>query len=369
MYKSYKYRIYPTQRQKDLMSHHFGCCRFVYNVALETKKCAYNGSKINLSRYDLQSQLVDLKKYLPWLKRCNSQSLQYELLLLDDAYVRFFKGGSFPKFKSKNNKQSFTAFQNVKVNNGRLFMPKFREGVKIILHRNYHGYIKRATITKTTTGKYFVSLMCLVDKSNPSKKDVEDYNTLGIDLGLKHFAVTSDGEVIENPRFLKNSISRLKVLQRRASRKQKGSNNRKKANRRVALMHEKIRNQRRDFLHKLSSRLVSENQTICLEDLAVKNMMKNRILSQSISDVGWREFRRMLEYKSDWYGTNVIIIDRFAPSSKTCECGFVNKDLKLSDRLWECDSCGRINDRDILAANNIKKFGIEKYRAGDARRA
>lgn len=362
MYKARKYRIYPTNAQKELIHKHCGSVRFLYNLALETKTMAYLGSKVNLSRYDLQKQVVDLKKELPWLKETNSQSLQVALLDLDTAYSNFFKGrADFPKFKKKSNRGSFNVPQNVIISDGRLIIPKFKEGIKIKLHRDLVGTIKQATVSFTPTGRYFVSILCDTGEESPVKKPIEEKNSIGVDLGIKDFLVTSEGEVIENPKFLRNSIERLKVLQRRASKKQKGSYNRKKANKRVALLHEKITNQRKDFLHKVSTKLIRENQTIALETLAVKNMMINHNLALSISDVSWSEFNRMIEYKAEWYGVNVLRIGRFAPSSKTCECGVINKELKLSDRIWECKNCGRVNERDFLAANNIKKFALKDY--------
>ena len=362
MYKARKYRIYPNSSQKELIHKHCGSVRFLYNLALETKTMAYLGSKVNLSRYDLQKQVVDLKKELPWLKETNSQSLQVALLDLDTAYSNFFKGrADFPKFKKKSNRGSFNVPQNVIVSDGKLIIPKFKEGIKIKLHRDLVGTIKQATVSFTPTGKYFVSILCDTGEESPVKKPIEEKNSIGVDLGIKDFLVTSEGEVIENPKFLRNSIERLKVLQRRASKKQKGSSNRKKANKRVAVLHEKITNQRKDFLHKTSTKLIRENQTICLENLGISNMMKNHCLAQAISDVSWSEFNRMIEYKSEWYGVNVLRIGRFVPSSKTCECGVINKDLKLSDRVWECNSCGRVNERDGLAARNIKKFALKDY--------
>ena len=361
MYKAHKYRLYPNQEQKVLLSKHFGHCRFIWNLALETKTNAYLSAKVGYSRFNLQKQLVELKKECEWLKEVNSQALQAVLQNLDLAYKKFFKGAGFPKFKSKDTKQSFHVPQNVKVEDGGLVIPKFKKkGIKVKLHRPLEGTIKSATISITSTGKYFVSILCETGKGCKTKTPVEENKTIGIDLGIKDFAVTSDGEVFENPKFLRNSIQRLKVLQRRASKKKKGSNNRQKANKRVALLHEKIKNQRQDFLHKVSNKLIRENQTICLEDLGVKNMMKNHCLAQAISDVSWSEFNRMIEYKAEWYGVNILRIGRFAPSSKTCECGSLNKDLKLSDRTWECKSCGRVNERDLLAANNIKKFALYK---------
>ena len=362
MYKARKYRIYPNSSQKELIHKHCGSVRFLYNLALETKTMVYLGSKVNLSRYDLQKQVVDLKKELPWLKETNSQSLQVALLDLDTAYSNFFKGrADFPKFKKKLNRGSFNVPQNVIVSDGKLIIPKFKEGIKIKLHRDLVGTIKQATVSFTPTGKYFVSILCDTGEESPVKKPIEEKKSIGVDLGIKDFLVTSEGEVIENPKFLRNSIERLKVLQRRASKKQKGSSNRKKANKRVAVLHEKITNQRKDFLHKTSTKLIRENQTICLENLGISNMMKNHCLAQAISDVSWSEFNRMIEYKSEWYGVNVLRIGRFVPSSKTCECGVINKDLKLSDRVWECNSCGRVNERDGLAARNIKKFALKDY--------
>ena len=367
MYKSRKYRIYPNISQKELIHRHCGSVRFLYNIALETKIMAYLGSKVNLSRYDLQNQVVDLKKELPWLKETDSQSLQAAILDLDTAYSNFFKGrANFPKFKKKSNRGSFNVPQNVMVSDGRLIIPKFKEGIKIKLHRDLVGTVKQATVSFTPTGKYFVSILCETGEEKPSKPKVTEGNSVGIDLGIKDFAVTSEGEVIDNPRFLRNSMDRLKILQRRASKKQKGSSNRKKANKRVAVLHEKITNQRQDFLHKISTKLIRENQTICLENLGISNMIKNHKLAQAISDVSWGEFNRMIEYKAEWYGVNILRIGRFAPSSKTCECGVINKELKLSDRVWECKSCERVNERDHLAARNIKKFALKDYSGAES---
>lgn len=362
MYKARKYRIYPNSSQKELIHKHCGSVRFLYNLALETKTMTYNSFKVNLSRYDLQKQVVDLKKELPWLKETNSQSLQVALLNLDNAYSNFFKGcADFPKFKKKLNRGSFNVPQKVIVSDGKLIIPKFREGIKIKLHRDLVGTIKQATISFTPTGKYFVSILCKTGEEKPSKPKITEENSVGIDLGIKDFLVTSEGEVIDNPKFLRNSIDRLKVLQRRASKKKRGSYNRKKANKRVAVLHEKITNQRQDFLHKTSTKLIRENQTICLENLGISNMIKNHNLAQAISDVSWGEFNRMIEYKADWYGVNILRIGRFAPSSKMCGCGVINKELTLSDRIWECKSCGIVNERDLLAANNIKKFALKDY--------
>lgn len=360
MYKAKKYRIYPTNSQKELIHKHCGSVRFLYNLALETKTMAYLGSKVNLSRYDLQKQLVDLKKELLWLKEINSQSLQVALLDLDTAYSNFFKGrAGFPKFKKKSNRGSFNVPQNVIVENNLLIIPKFKEGIKINLHRDLVGTIKQATVSFTPTGKYFVSILCDTKEETPTKAPITENTTIGIDLGIKNFAITSEGEIFENPKFLRKAQSKLKYVQRKYS-KYKGKRTKKK----LAKLHEKITNQRQDFLHKISTKLIRENQTICLETLVVKNMVKNHNLAQAINDVSWSTFVTMLEYKADWYGKNILRIGQFAPSSKTCSCGVINKDLKLSDREWTCKSCGITHDRDILAACNIKSFALKNIFSG-----
>ena len=364
MLKAFRYRLCPTEEQSVLLNKHIGSVRFLYNLALETKQMAWAGSKVDLNRYDLQKQLKDLKNDLTWLKEVNSQSLQVALMNLDAAYLRFFKGqSSFPKFKSKSKgKQSFNIPQNVKVENGKLVIPKFRDGIEIVLHRPTKGTIKQATISRTPTGKYFVSILCETGEDCKPKTKVTEENTVGIDLGIKDFAVTSEGEVFENPNNLRKAQSKLKYIQRKYS-KHKG----KRTKYKLAKAHEKVANQRKDFLHKVSTKLIRENQSIALENLNVSGMLKNHCLAQAITDVSWSTFVTMLEYKADWYGVNILRIGRFEPSSKTCTCGVINKDLKLSDRTWTCKSCGVTHDRDILAANNIKSFALKNNLSGEHR--
>ena len=363
MYRSYKYRIYPTNSQKELIHKHCGSVRFLYNLALETKTMAYLGNKVNLTRYDLQKQLVELKKELPWLKETNSQSLQSALINLDEAYKKFFKGAGFPKFKKKSNKGSFSIPQNIIVENDLLIIPKFKEGIKMSLHRPTKGIIKSAVISVTPTGKYFVSILCDTKEEVPTKAPIEENTTIGIDLGIKDFAITSESEVFENPKYLRKAQSKLKYVQRKYS-KHKGKRTKKK----LAKLHEDVVNKRKDFLHKVSTQLIRENQTICLEDLGVKNMVKNHNLAQAISDVSWSTFVSMLEYKAEWYGKNILRIGRFAPSSKTCSnCGSINKELQLKDREWTCSSCSTVLDRDINAAINIKSFALKNYLSGGHR--
>ena len=236
-------------------------------------------------------------------------------------------------------------------------MPKFKT-VRVVLHRNFKGDIKTCTVSKTTTNKYFISVLVDDGKEPPKRKVVKESTSVGLDVGLKSFLVDSDNNTVSNPQFYRNAEPRLKILGRRLSRKVKGGNNRRKAQFRLACKHEKIANQRVNFLHQTSVRLVKNHDTVFVEDLNVKGMLKNHCLAKSISDVSWSEFFRQLKYKSDWQGTNVIEIGRFEPSSKMCWCGTINKDLTLADREWTCKACGSVNDRDYLAASNIKKFGL-----------
>lgn len=354
MFKSFKYRIYPTEAQKQLLSKHFGATRFVYNLALETKISAYNGSKVNLSRYDLQKELPLLKRELSWLKEVNSQSLQYSLLQLDSAFDNFYKGKGFPKFKRKAGEKSFTCPQGVSIENNSVKIPKFKS-IKIKLSRPIEGVISKATISQTSTGKYFISLCCDLGIEQPNKLPV--FNSVGIDFGVKRFLTLSDGITFENNSYLKSSIDRLKVLQRRASKKAKGSSNRKKSNLKISLLHERIKNQRLDYLHKVSTSITKKYDTICLEDLNIAGMVKNHNLSQSIIDTAWNTFETILKYKCDFKGNNFIYVSRFYPSSKTCSnCGIL-KNMTLSERMYNCE-CGLSIDRDLNAAINIRNSGM-----------
>lgn len=362
MLKAFRYRLYPNKQDAELINKHIGCARFVYNLALETKQTAYAGNKVNLSCFDLIKQLPDLKKECEWLKEVNSLSLQASIRNLDSAFTNFFKGhADFPKYKSKwKGRQSFNILQNVRIEENKLIIPKFRKGIKIVLHRMIKGKIKQATISRTPTGKYFVSILCETGEQCKPVKKVKAKTTVGIDLGLKEYLVTSNGVKIDNLKWLRKSEKRLKYIQRRYS-KFKG----KRTKYKLSKLHEKVANQRKDFLNKQSSKLVKENQSIAIEDLNIKGMLKNDKLSKSISDVGWSMFVTMLEYKAKWYGVNILRIGRFEPSSKTCNCcGWIKKDLKLSDRNWSCQSCGVEHDRDINAAINIKNFALRNHVSG-----
>lgn len=365
MLKAFKYRLYPNPGQSDLLNKHMGAVRFVYNLALETKTYAYSTRQVSLSRYDLQVQLKDLKSECTWLKEINSQSLQCALLNLDSAYSLFFKGvADFPTFKKKHGKPSFQCPQNVTVDfkAGTIDLPKFKEPIKAVLHRPFTGTVKTVTVSRNPTGKYFASVLVETGESKPETKPVVRDRSVGIDLGIKTFATLSDDTEYANPKHLNQSIARLKVLQHRASRKKKGSNNRKKANQRVARLHEKVANQRKDFLHNVSDAITKQYDTIVLEDLAVSNMVKNHKLARSINDAGWSGFKSMIEYKADWRGKNVVTIGRFEPSSKLHNlCGYIHKDLILSDREWTCPNCGAVVLRDVNAAINILHFGLLKH--------
>jgi putative transposase len=358
MLKAFKYRILPTKEQAELINKHIGSCRFAYNLALETKQTAYAGNKVNLSCFDLIKQLPELKKECDWLKEINSQSLQQAIVNVDVAFTRFFKGqGNFPKFKRKGNRDSFHCPQNILLEDGKLIIPKFKKGIDIILHRDTKGKIKQDTISKTPTGKYFVSILCDTDDAIKTKAPIKEKTTIGIDLGIKSFLVASDGQEFDNPKYLRKAQAKLKFTQSKYS-VHKG----KRTKHRLAVLHEKVASQRKDFLNKVSTKLIRENQSVAIEDLNISGMIKNHHLAQSITDCGWGMFVTMLEYKAEWYGKNILRIGRFEPSSKTCSvCGSINKKLTLQDREWTCKKCGTLLNRDVNASINIKNFALKNY--------
>lgn len=363
MLKAFKYRIYPTKEQTEKINQHIGGCRFVYNWALENKIRFYETSKEKLSAYDLNYMLKGLKAENPWLKEVNSQSLQQTNKNMESAFTRFFREKKgFPKFKSKKNLvQSFQIPQHYTVDfeKGLIKLPKIGN-VKIAISRIFEGTQKTATVSRTPTGKYFISILVDDGKELPDKQEFNENTTIGVDLGIKDSAILSNGEKFENPKYLKNSLKKLKTLSRKLSKKVKGSNNWKKAKLKLAKLHEKITNQRNDFQHKLSIKLVRENQAIALETLNISGMVKNHHLAQSISDAGWSSFVTKLEYKAEWTGKTILRIGTFEPSSKICNvCGYYKSDLTLKIREWQCPDCKTKHDRDINAAINIKKFALQ----------
>ena len=367
MLRAYKYRIYPTDEQKVLFAKTFGCCRFVYNWALNLKITAYKERKETLGNVYLTNLMKsELKVEHEWLSEVNSQSLQSSLRNLDTAYTNFFrntKAVGFPRFKSRKDKQSFLCPQHCRMDfeKGTITIPKAKD-IPAVLHRKFKGMVKTVTISMTPSGRYFASV--LVDTSMQEMKPSEPMRdtTVGIDLGIKSLAVCSDGRTFANPKNLQRSLDLLKLLQKRLSRKQKGSSNRNKARICVARLQEHIANSRKDNLHKITHALTHDSQvrTICMENLNVKGMQRNHHLAQAVGDASFGTFLTLLEYKCRWYGVNLIKIDRFAPSSKTCgKCGHMYKGLNLSERSWTCPECGTHHDRDFNAACNIKEFGLK----------
>lgn len=371
--KAIKIRIYPNKFQSVLINKHFGCCRFVYNFALQKSNEFYQQNQKHLSSFNIITMLPELKEEKEWLKEVHSQALQQTIRDVDSAFSHFFKrNNKFPKFKSKNNpKQSYRLPQGFKINREKKYIsiPKlgwirFRDEFKIPEEVEF----RNITILRDID-EYYVSI-CYKTNEQPKEKYIPELDkTLGIDLGIKTLVTFSNGAKIENPKHLMKYENQLEKEQRRLSKKQnKNLKSYQKQKRIVGNIHKKVKNIRKDFLHKLTTNIV-ENQdytSVAIEDLAVQEMMVDNFssVSKAIGDVGWRMLRQMLEYKTKDRGKNLFVIGRFEPSSKLCVCGVKNETLTLEEREWVCKNCGEKHDRDILAARNIKMFGYRKYEAG-----
>ena len=364
---AYKYRLKPNKQQKQLLEHHFGCNRFVWNYFLHQRQEFYQKNKEdieakrikgNCSYYNDEKELVKMKKQeeYNWLKEVNSQSLIATIMHLDTAYKNFFKKKSkFPRYKKKGDNQSFTIPQHIRIENGKIYFPKFSEGIRLKEHRKLEGKICNATISKTATNQFYVSI--IVEKEIEPLQ--QNNNNVGIDLGIKDFCILSNGTRYENIKPLKKHLKKIKYLQRQVSKSKKASKRRDKRKLKLAIIHQRIHNQRLDYLHKITKSITDENQVIVIEDLNVNGMMKNHHLAQAISDVSWHEFKRQLEYKCKWKGRQLVIIDRFFPSSKTCNnCGYINQELTLDVRQWTCPQCNCKLDRDLNASKNILQQGL-----------
>ena len=376
-YKGYKFRIYPNDSQKELFGKHFGAKRFIYNHFLEQKIKHYKETKETIGWMKQAMDLPKLKTEHTWLKEIGSQTLQAAILNLDNAYTEFFRSNKkFPKFKSKKkSKNSFNvpSADHIKIDliDNKLTIPKFIQTkkcdnrLKCVFHREIVGKIKQCTISQDRDGKYFVSILTEIDKELPAKPTPSRERAVGLDFGTVSFVTDSNGNKVDAPRLAKQSQDKLARYQQEYEALTKGSTAQISKREQITRLHAKIARQRKDFLDKLSHKLCHENQvdTICIEDLSISQMQETGWtgLNRSISDQGWFNFTKMLEYKSTWYGKNLIKIGRFDPSSKTCsDCGYVKRDMTMSVRQWICPKCGSSHDRDINAAKNILDFAFHK---------
>jgi putative transposase len=357
--KGYKYRIYPTEEQKKFLSQQFGSVRWIYNHFLAKRKDDYLNNKKTLNYHDDAKALTELKSQdgYEWLYNINSQTLQSALRNLDSAYLRFFKKQArFPNFHKKSNRQSIKIPQHFKVVSNYLHIPKLKTTIKIKLHQKLPENKECLFISRNPSGEYYAVFLCEVEVQELPKNNI----SIGIDLGLKDLVITSEGAVFQNHKFYRASEKQLKFQQIKLSRKKKGSKNRNKQRIKIAKLYQKVSNKRSDELHKITHQLVSENQVIIAESLSVKNMIKNHKLAKNIQDASWGELIRQIEYKSKWYGRTFHQIDKFFPSSKTCNsCQFVIDVLPLNIREWDCPKCNRHHDRDLNAALNIKDKGLK----------
>ena len=369
MLKAYKYKIKPNAQQEELLSKFFGCVRYIYNWGLNAKTSAYkeNGKKVGYVH--LAKELTSLKKQQDheWLNECTTEALQQSLRSLDNAFTAFFrKKAKYPRFKAKKRSKDSIKFINsvhFDFNNWTVKLPKLGK-VKLCMNRTFNQSICKqgtCTVSRDHCGTYWCVIVVDDLQPKPAKAKLTKDNAIGVDLGIKDYAILSDGTKFSNPKHLEKAQKKLSHLQKVFARKGKDSTNHERMRIKVAKCHRSIANRRNDFLHKLSTNLVRNYDVICLEDLNVNGMEQNHNLARAIQSASWSEFVRQLEYKSEWYGKNILFIGRFEPSSKLCHnCGYINKDLKLSDREWTCPVCGEHHDRDVNAAKNIKEIAFDK---------
>lgn len=369
MVKAYKFKIKPNGKQQALFSQFFGCTRFIYNWGLERKTSAYKKDGSSLTYMQLAKDLTNLKKEedYKWLNDCTNEGLQQSLRNLESAYTAFFrKKAKYPNFKSKHKSRESVKFINSVHFDFEKWMVKLPKlgWVNLCKNRTWNqATCKQGTVTvsKDKCGDYWLTVVIDNQKENGKKKPIDINTAVGIDLGIKDYAVLSDGTKYSNPKYLQNSQKLLAHWQKNFARTKQGSNRHERARLRVAKCYRNITNQRTDFLQKLSTDLIKNYDTICMEDLNVKGMEQNHYLAKAITDAAWSEFVRELTYKSEWEGNNIVFIGRFEPSSKLCNnCGYINSELKLSDREWVCPQCGEHHDRDVNAAINIKRIALEK---------
>ena len=374
---TYRFRLYPSEAQKESLDKQIGCVRFVYNEILSRAKKEYNENSKKWNLYEYKKLLPLLKKEYPFLKEANSQSLQQAIFNLDSAFKKFFNHeAGFPNFKKKKHGGKVHIPQHFKVKDNSILIPKLKSPIKVKMHRKIEGRIKSLTIEKTPSGEYYANILVKKDIEQLPEKDT----VISIDVGIESYATVAKAplsnpnnrihEHLENPKYLIKEEKRLKKLQKQLSRKQhkeskddttKASNNYKKTSLRVAKFHEHITNERKDFLHKLSKRMIDENQVIILEDLNIKGMVKNHHLAKAICDASWSKFVDFLTYKANWYGRRIVKVDRFFPSSQKChDCGYRNTELTLKDREWTCPVCGTHHDRDENASDTLMDEGLRK---------
>ena len=360
MYKRLKVKLYPTEKQKQMLGQHFDGYRFAYNLCLEYKQTLWKHYKINVSGFTMQAELFEIRKQSDWLIKCKAECIRDAALNVDTSYKKFFKGNGYPKFKSKRGLQSFTAYQSVNCNSSILTFFKNKIKFKTSDEYNYllETYkIKQCTFKRDLCGDYWATLLI---ETEDTKTLPKTYNKIGIDLGIKDLIITSDGQVFENKKFLQSNYYKLRRLQRKFAKTKKGGKNREKLRIKIAKINRKIKNQKEHYYHQITNELLRDNQTIVMETLNVKGMMEEKKLSRNISDASWGLLTQMLEYKCKWYGRELIKINRWFPSSKTCSnCGNVKETLLLSERTYKCEVCKTKIDRDLNAAINIKQTGIK----------